>query len=208
MTLAEMLMLLWQRTPDLIGGFGYNLLIAVLAMVLGTLIGVGLGAARNHRSRLVRLPAGWLTSLCRNVPSFVLMFYIAFVLPVEVEWAGGVVTIPLWYKATLALVIPVVGFASDQGLALLRQRAQGREGAGATFLVAWVQYYLIVLMASATASVIGADEVVGRVNEVIAFDSTPTFLLLGYGYVCLFFLASGLLISATARYMEAWFERR
>lgn len=208
MTLVEMLALLWQRTPDLIGGFGYNLLIAALAMMLGTVIGVGLGVARHHTSRLVRLPAGWLTSLCRNVPSFVLMFYIAFVLPVEVAWAGGVVTIPLWYKATLALVIPVVGFASDQGLALLRQREQGREGAGAMFLVAWVQYYLIVLMASATASVIGADEVVGRVNEVIAFDSSPAFLLLGYSYVCLFFLASGLLISASARSLEAWFERR
>lgn len=208
MTLAEMLVLLWQRTPHLIGGFGYNLVIAVVAMTLGTLIGLGLGTARYHSVRLVRLPAGWLTSLCRNVPSFVLMFYIAFVLPVEVEWSGQWVTIPVWWKATLALVIPVVGFASDQGLALLRQREQGREGAGATFLVAWVQYYLIVLMASATASVIGADEVVGRVNEVIAVDSSPGFLLVGYGYVCLFFLMSGLLISASARRLEAWFERR
>lgn len=207
MTMTDMLLLLWQRTPDLIGGFGYNLLIAALAMALGTLIGMALGMARHQHWRLLRLPASWVTSICRNVPSFVLMFYIAFVLPVEVEWGGEIMTIPLWCKATLALIIPVVGFASDQGLALLRQQAQGREGAAGTFLVAWVQYYLIVLMASATASVIGADEVVGRINEVIAFDSSPAFLLLGYSYVCVYFLTAGLVISMVARRLSAWLER-
>ncbi|NWO04492.1 MAG: hypothetical protein HLX50_01950 [Alteromonadaceae bacterium] len=201
-----MAILLWHRTPDLLAGFGYNLLIAVLAMLLGTLAGALLGAGRYHRLAVLRLPARWATSVCRNVPSFVLMFYIAFVFPVEIEWGGQIIMVPLWFKVTLSLIIPVMGFASDQMLALLSQRARGQEGAGATFLVSWVQYYLIVLMASATASIIGVDDVVGRANEMIAFVNAPGFLLLTYSYVCLFFFASGLLVTVAARRLEAILE--
>ena len=124
------------------------------------------------------------------------MFYAALVLPVELPWQGSVVTVPLLVKATLALTLPVIGFASDQGLALLRQRHERIAGAEATYIVAWLQYFLIILMASATASVIGADEIVGRANRVIATDDRPAFLIATYGYVSAWFLVSGLLVSA------------
>ena len=124
------------------------------------------------------------------------MFYVALVLPAEIPWRGSVVTVPLLVKATLALTMPVIGFASDQGLALRRQRRERIAGAEATYLVAWLQYFLIILMASATASVIGADEIVGRANRVIATDDRPAFLIATYGYVSAWFLASGLLVSA------------
>ena len=110
-------------------------------------------------------------------------------------WAGSVVAVPLWIKATLALTIPVIGFASDQGLALRRQRRQGIAEAEATWLASWLQYFLIILMATATASVIGADEIVGRANRVIATDHRPEFLIATYLYVSGWFLASGLLLT-------------
>lgn len=195
MTWADMFTQLWDRTPYLLGGYGYNLLIAALAMALGTVIGLGVALARRIRFLPVRLTGQGVTSLCRNIPSFVLMFYVAFVFPVEVSWGDSLVQVPMWIKATLALVIPTVGFASDQGLALLRQKRARVPDAGATFVTAWVQYYLIILMASATASVIGADEVVGRANRVIAVDNSPEFLLLTYSYVCLWFLVTGLVVT-------------
>ena len=50
---------------------------------------------------------------------------------------------------------------------------------------------------------IGADEIVGRANRVIATDHRPEFLIATYLYVSGWFLASGLLltcvISALAR---------
>lgn len=207
MNLLEMLAVLWERTPYLLGGYGYNLLIAALAMLIGTFAGCLISLARQSEYTLLKLPGSLLTSLCRNVPSFVLMFYIAFVLPVEFTWNGNLLQVPLWLKATLALVIPVVGFASDQGLAYLRQRKQSAPDAGAVFGVAWVQYYLIVLMASATASVIGADEVVGRANRVIAIDNSPLFLLLVYSYVCLWFLFTGLLTSGAIQALQRRWKR-
>ncbi len=189
---------LWGWTPFLAGGFVFNLLIAALSMLFGTILGGALGWARSVRPRAVRVGAALATSLCRNVPSFVLMFYVAFVLPVEVAWAGEIVAVPMWIKATLALTIPVTGFASDQMLAFRRQSRAGLGSAGATFLTAWLQYLLIVLMASAMASVIGADEIVGRANRVIATDQRPEFLIATYVYVSAWFLLAGLLITAAA----------
>lgn len=188
-------------TPYLLGGFAWNLVIAVLAMAAGTLLGAGLAWLRGLRGpggRLPRRAAAVLALLCRNVPSFVLMFYVAFVLPVEIETAGGPVALPLWIKATLALTIPVTGFVADQALAYRRQAAEGMAHAGATFLVAWLQYFLIVLMASATASVIGADEIVARANRVIATDPRPEFVMAVYLYVSLWFLMAGVLVTAAA----------
>ena len=187
---------LWGWTPFLAGGFAGNLLIAALAMLLGTALGSMLGRARDLPVAWLRSPAAAMTSVCRNVPSFVLMFYAALVLPVELPWRGSFVTVPLLVKATLALTMPVIGFASDQGLALLRQRRERIAGAEATYIVAWLQYFLIILMASATASVIGADEIVGRANRVIATDDRPAFLIATYVYVSAWFLVSGLLVSA------------
>lgn len=195
MTAPEMLTVLLQDTPYLLGGYGYNLLIAALAMVVGTVAGCMTGMARHSRKRLLSMSGRLLSSLCRNVPSFVLMFYVAFILPVEFQWGETLLRVPLWVKAMLALVFPVIGFMSDQSLAYLRQRQQGKPDAGAVFLVGWIQYFLIILMASSTASVIGVDEVVGRANRVIAIDNSPGFLLLVYAYVCLWFLLTGQAIS-------------
>ena len=198
---------LWGWTPYLAGGFAWNLVIAALAMGLGTVLGAGLGWLRDRGGRGARV-FGWLvTGVCRNVPSFVLMFYVAFVLPVEIETAGGPVAVPLWVKATLALTIPVMGFASDQTRAFRRQAGAGMAGAGATLLTAWLQYFLIVLMASATASVIGADEIVARANRVIATDQRPEFLMTTYLYVSGWFLVAGLLVSAAAPRLGRWVAR-
>ncbi len=131
------------------------------------------------------------------------MFYVALVLPPEIAWDDTVVSVPLWIKAALALTIPVIGFASDQGLALRRQRRAGIAGADATYLTAWLQYFLIVLMATATASVIGADEIVGRANHVIAPDNRVEFLIATYLYVSAWFLAFGLVLTRTL----AWIAR-
>jgi polar amino acid transport system permease protein len=195
--MTETVAALWAWTPYLAGGFARNLIIAALAMAAGTVVGVALGWLRG-RGRIARAPAALATGLCRNVPSFVLMFYVAFVLPVEIESSGVVVAVPLWIKATLALAIPVTGFASDQWCGFRRQAAERSGGAGATFLAAWLQYFLIVLMASSTASVIGVDEIVARANRVIATDQRPGFLIATYLYASLWFLAAGLAVSAVA----------
>lgn len=194
-----MIELLWQHTPYLAGGFAINVWISVVAMVLGTGIGLVLGYLRFRAVPVLNRMAWMGTNICRNVPSFVLLFYMASMVPSEIELNGAIVEVPHWIKATLALVFPVVGFASDQSLGFFAQRSANDTGAGETFLVAWMQYFLIILMASATASVIGADEIVGRANTLISQNESEQFMLAVYLYASLWFLVVGLVLSSVMK---------
>lgn len=182
-------------TPHLAGGFVWNVIIAVLAMGLGTLFGAGIGRVRFAGPRFAGMAGRGATSVFRNVPSFVLLFYVAFLIPVEVRVAGVLIGVPSWVKATIALTIPATAFAADQTLAFLRQRRERRGAPETVFWTAWMQYFLIVFMASSTASVIGADEVVARANTVVATRTDTTFMLVTYAYVALWFLIAAFAIS-------------
>ena len=103
MSEADTLSLLWDWTPYLAGGFLVNLLITANAMLLGTVIGMSIGALRSSRFRPVRLSARATTATCRNIPSFVLMFYLAFMVPSEIVVGASVVAVPAWIKASVAL---------------------------------------------------------------------------------------------------------
>lgn len=194
-----MIELLLSHTGYLARGFATNLLISILSMTLGTILGTALGWLRARRVVVLGKLAHVGTNVCRNVPSFVLLFYMASMIPSEVTLGGSIMAVPLWIKATLALTFPVIGFTSDQSRGYFEQHHAGISGAGETFVIAWVQYFLIIIMASATASVIGADEIVGRANIVISQNESAQFLLVTYLYVSLWFLASGLLLTALVK---------
>ncbi|MEP1613555.1 MAG: hypothetical protein ABJL72_16755 [Roseobacter sp.] len=189
------------------GGFAMNLLISVVSMGLGTLIGITLGRMRHAGVRFLELPSRFATSICRNVPSFVLLFYMASMIPSEVTIAEMIYPVPLWIKATLALTFPVIGFSSDQSLGYFRQRDDGHNQASETFMVAWVQYFLIIIMASATASIIGADEIVGRANTLIATQGENGLMIGVYLYVSAWFILTGLVLTSLIKYMSKRFSK-
>jgi len=157
-----------------------------------------LGLLRSRDSKALRHPAHFLTTAFRNLPSFLFMYYIAFVMPIEFDWQGTLYTIPAWIKACLALTIPVVGFCSDQIYGLSGSRDHKAPNQWMLFAVAWAQYFMIILMASSTAAVIGVDEIVGRANTVIA-ATDPQYALWVYSYVALWFLLSGHLFNKTIK---------
>lgn len=195
-SLMEMIRTVLGHSGHLAGGFLLNLLISVLSMAVGTVIGATLGRLRHAGMRALDLPSRFATSICRNVPSFVLLFYMASMIPSELTIGDAIYPVPLWIKATLALVFPVIGFASDQSLGYFEQRDAGLDGAGETFTVAWVQYFLIIIMASATASIIGADEIVSRANTLIATQGDSDFMIGMYLFVSLWFIGIGLLLTS------------
>ncbi len=205
-------MIMFAELPDILshtrylaGGFATNLLISVLSMSVGTILGIFLGRLRHAGLRAIELPSRFATNMCRNVPSFVLLFYMASMIPSEITLAGSIYAVPLWIKATLALVFPVIGFSSDQSFGFFRQREAGLPGARATFLVAWAQYFLIIVMASATASIIGADEIVGRANTIIAQSDGNTFLISMYLYVSIWFILTGLALTTCIKQVSKRF---
>ena len=177
-------------TPFLLGGFAMNILISLVAMLVGTLLGCGVALLRLAPSRGGQRVALIATELTRNTPTFVFQFYLAFMLPTEMTLplTGIVIGVPPWVKASLALALAVIGFCSDNLTPALKGLRRGDPGAALLFIPSWTSYALIIVMASSTASVIGVSELVARCNTVVVATGKPGLLLPIYLYACAIFV--------------------
>ncbi len=176
-------------TPFLLTGFSLNILIALLAMLMGTTLGWGLALLRlSTRTRWVKLSL-LLTELTRNVPTIVFQFYLAFMLPSEFVLPGTSLTLgfPGWLNASLALAMAVIGFTSDNLTFAIRDWHRGDHTAALLFLPNWTSYMLIIVIASSTASIIGVSELVSRCNTVINATGNSSLMFPVYLYACICF---------------------
>lgn len=187
MSAAEALHVLWVWTPFLAGGFVWNVVVSLAAMSAGTVLGAGLAFARaGGRPRLAAW-AATVTHVTRNVPTFVFLYYLAYLIPFELQLGSAVVQVPAWMKASLALSIAVVGFVSDTLLTAIRDWRRGDHAASWLFVPSWTMYLVIIVMASSTASVIGVPEIVSRSNTIIAAVGTDDLMIWVYGYAMAWF---------------------
>lgn len=181
---------LWVWTPFLAGGFVWNILISLAAMLIGTLPGLVLARMRLAKHPSLIHTSLVVTELLRNIPTFVFLFYLAFLIPVEFEFSGQIYVFPAWLKAALALSVAVIGFVSDNLYVAWRYWREGDRTAALLFIPGWTSYLLIIVMASSTASVIGVDEIVARCNVIIAAVGRDELMLWIYlyaiGYFALF----------------------
>ena len=177
-------------TPYLLTGFGWNVLIALTAMLLGTGLGAGLALMRLGQSRWARRVSGVATELSRNVPTIVFQFYLAVMLPSQWQLPGTdwTLDIPGWVKASMALSVAVVGFTSDNLYTAIAEWRQGRHATALLFLPSWTSYLLIIVIASSTASIIGVSELVSRCNTVVNALGDTQLLIPIYVYASFFFL--------------------
>lgn len=179
---------LWVWTPFLLGGFVWNILISLVAMLIGTIPGAILARLRLAQSRSLVHSSLLLTELVRNIPTFVFLFYLAFLIPVEFELFGHIYIFPAWLKAALALSVAVIGFVSDNLTVAWQHWWDGDHSAAFLFIPSWTSYLLIIVMASSTASVIGVDEIVARSNVIIAAVGRDELMLWVYLYAISFFV--------------------
>ena len=189
MSALEIFDQLARATPFLLSGFALNILVAAVAMALGTLLGLGLALLRAspHESR--GRFSERVTEFLRSVPTVVFQFYLVFLLPSEIElpFGGAIWPVPKWLLASLALALAVVGFASDNLTIALRDWRQGRRRAALLFLPSWTSYLLIIVMASSTASIIGVNELVSRCNTIINAAGSTALMAPAYLYGCAIF---------------------
>jgi len=185
---AEIAALLLTWTPFLAGGFVWNILISLVAMVIGTLFGALLAWLRLSGPTPLAHASLVATELTRNIPTFVFLFYLAFLIPTEFEFSGRIYAFPVWLKASLALSVAVIGFVSDNLLVALQHRKRHHHAAALLFIPSWTTYLLIIVMASSTASVIGVGEIVSRCNIVIAAVGGNETMLWVYTYAICYFL--------------------
>ena len=74
---------LLQWLPYLAKGFAMNVLISILAIAIGTFIGVLLGIMELAPYRLVRAPALTYVQVFRNAPHLVLIFAATYIFPLR-----------------------------------------------------------------------------------------------------------------------------
>jgi His/Glu/Gln/Arg/opine family amino acid ABC transporter permease subunit len=208
MSAGEIAAALLTWTPFLAEGFLYNIGISLLTMLIGTPLGLALARARGSERSGLRRAGAATTALARNVPTFVMLFYLALVFPAEIGFGHATIPFPAWLKASVALAIAVAGFVSDTGVIALGHLRRGDRSAALLFLPAWTTYFIIIVMASSTASVIGVPEIVQRANTVVGATGQRDMMLWIYLYAMLWFLAFCWPVAAAMRLVRARLEHR
>lgn len=198
----ETLELLMTWTPFLAEGFLMNLLVAGCAVLIGTSVGAAIVLARFALPVTARA-LDLVSSLLRNIPTLVFLFYAASLLPKEIVfWGDVVVPIPQWLKASIALAASPVGLTVWNLQASVSAWLAGRHREAMLFFPNWLGGLLIAVMASSLSSLVGVSELVGRCNTLINATGTVHMLAI-YAYASLFFIASAVLLSAVLSRVKA-----
>jgi polar amino acid transport system permease protein len=208
MSSSEIVEALYVWTPFLAGGYVWNVIVSLAAMGIGTAIGAVLALMRvSHRSSLVRASL-LLTGLTRNIPTFVFLFYLAFLIPAEIQFGSAVHTFPVWLKASFALAIAVVGFVSDNLADVIGHWRRHDFASALMFIPNWTSYFVIIVMASSTASVIGVGELVSRCNTVIAAVGKSDLMLWIYLYAMTWFFVTCYPVTLLMRRVKVMIAQR
>ncbi len=193
--MSERLELLWAWAPFLIGGFGMNILIAVVATIIGTAAGAALAFMGLSKSRPLVGLADVISSFFRNVPTLVLLFYLATLIPNAISFSEEfVIHVPLWVKASIALSASSLGFTAWNLRRSVLMWTSENQSEALMFFPNWLGGFLITLMTSSVSSLVGVSELVGRCNTVIVATSSSNSTLI---YLCaaLLFVTFGAVFS-------------
>ena len=177
-------------TPFLLEGFGWNILIAILATLMGTSLGGFLVWVRLSHLKKSAHASLIISKWFLKIPTVALMFYCAILLPNEIQIPGTslIYTFPAWIKAALALSAAQVGFTSHNLYSAIKSWQKGKHGVALLFIPSWGSNLLITIIASSSASLIGVSEIVSRCNKVINVTDNTSLMVPMYLYVSLFFL--------------------
>lgn len=204
----ETLQTLFAWLPYLLGGFIKNITIALSAMAIGSLLGAMLALLKFSKKKTVQFSVSATTSFFRNVPTLVILFYLATLLPNQWTPIEGL-TIPLTptFKASLALASSPLGFTAWNLYASIENWQKGDHHAAMLFIPNWIGAFLVTTLASSVSSLVGVDELVGRSNSVInATDPKhmiPVYLLAMGLFFAFCFSVSSLLTQLRQRILQS-----
>ena len=210
--------------PFILRGFLLNLAMSLLAMVLATVLGIGLGLMQISPLAPIRLPARFVTHLLRNSPWLVILFVVMYVLPVEVRLGGGArVPLPDWLKATFAFALPVMGNISEilRGAVNSIPTGQWDSAEGLAFtrlqtlrwiilpqcvrraIPPWMNWYALLTLSTPMASIFSVHEAVSNAQAGMeAAGARPDLLLPFYLFLLVLFFAYIYPIAVWTRSLE------
>ncbi|MBS4012080.1 MAG: amino acid ABC transporter permease [Roseovarius sp.] len=216
------LTILLEWTPTLAKGFGFNVLISVLSMLIGTVMGVFLGVLQVSQIRLIRQSAWLVTQFFRNSPWLVLLFYCILLIPFQFEIFGVKIPFPGWIKAVIGLSLPVMAYTSEfmRGAILSIPTGQWESAESLGFsrrmtltniilpqtvkrvLPSWMNLYAVLTMATPLVSIIGVDDVMALTRAALSAEGRADLLIPMYLYILSWFFLYCYPISSLTRVLE------
>jgi polar amino acid transport system permease protein len=203
----ETLALLLTWSPFLLQGFVWNIIIAAVAVGLGSSLGALCALLSLSLRPGVARAAQAVTAFSRAVPSLVLIFYLATLVPNTLWIGSSSISIAPWLKAAIALAASPLGFTAWNLQTSIIAWRSGDRRAALLFIPNWMGAFVITLLASSTASLVGVSELLGRCNAVIASSGSGTMLPVYFYGSCVFFVFCSLINFSLDRLKQALFLR-
>jgi polar amino acid transport system permease protein len=186
-----------QWAPLVFRGFVLNLLVSVLAMTIGTALGVMLGLLLSSPLVALRRAAWLVTQFFRNAPWLVLLFFCMFLLPFELHVFGLSLPLPDWMKATIGLALPVMANVAEIVRGAVQSIDYGQwEAAKALSLTRgqiwrlvilpqcmkrmlppWMSLYAVLTMSTPLISIVGVQDAMAMVRAALSADGRPELLI-------------------------------
>jgi polar amino acid transport system permease protein len=202
---------LWVWAPYFAGGLRMNILISVLAITIGTALGLIVGALEFSRLRAIGVPARAYVQAFRNAPVLVLIFFATYAFPFEIHLGSLILPFPDWIKATVGLALPASANVAEifRGAVLSITSAQWEASASLGLsraqtlrwiilpqcvkrvLPPWMNLYAMITMSTTLASLVGVTELLESARNATNTVNRTEFTILVYvAVLTLFFLYS------------------
>jgi polar amino acid transport system permease protein len=215
--------------PLLLTGFGFNILISALSMLLGTIAGLGLGLGLLSELAPIRQVSWALTQIFRNAPWLVLLFFVMFLVPFQLTLFGVRIPFPDWIKATVGFALPVMANVAEvvrgavksvpstqweaaEALAFTRHQTMWRiilPQCVKRMLPPWMNVYSLVTMSTVLASIVGVSEMLTLTAQVHAAEGgRPELFAPLYGFALLCFFLYCYPINLWTAHLERRFQTR
>jgi polar amino acid transport system permease protein len=218
---------LWIWAPTLGRGMLANIGISLLAMAIGTLLGLVVGALALSPAKAVRALVRGYVQVFRNVPLLVLIYFTTYVFPFEIRAFGTAVPFPDWLKVVLGLALPASAHVAEifRGAIQSIPTAQWEAAQSLAFrraqifrlivlpqcvrrmLPPWMNLYASITMSTSLASLVGAHDVVDAAQVASNTVARTDFTILVYGTLLAVFFAYCYPIALATRALERRHER-
>ena len=203
----------WSDTGFILIGVWNTVTISVVAIVLGTLLGLAVGFMRAESSKVVNVLLGGVLDILRSVPLIIqLILFSTFVgamgYPLDPFVAGSII-LSLYTMAFMSEVFRS-GFDSVHQSMRTSARSLGMTYGQTIFYIrlpigmravfpSWLGVALSVIKDSALVSVIGYMELLRTSDQLISRTQQPLMILIGVG---IFYFIISYPLSSYGRYVE------
>ncbi len=185
-------------------GFALNLIISLLAMLIGTVAGAALGLMQVSLLLPVRQGSWLVTQFFRNSPWLVLLFTIMLLFPFEIDLGFVVIPVPDWMKAVVGFSLPVMANISEvvRGAVQSLPSGQWESAESLAFtrrqtlwmiilpqcikrmIPPWINWYCILAMATPLCSIMGVEESVTYTAQALnAEGDRPELIPIFYSFL-------------------------